>query len=170
MSSEKQADIQSLKEGQEKNGYLYAIRLLSVTNRSERELKKRLSDKGYSDSAIDRIVELLKNQKYLNDLALAKQQIDYSVLGNPKGRKRLRFELRYKGLDDNTIDTALQGYEVSTEREIAYEIAERKFDNMRNDELPKRLKRLFDFLARRGFDYDTCREITDKLRRQHENK
>lgn len=165
-NKENSVDIKSLADGQEKNGYLYAIRLLSVTKRSERELRKRLKEKGYQDSAIEKVVHVLKEQKYLNDLSLAKQQVEYSIFGNPKGRKRIRFELKHKGLSDTVIENALDSYDSQKELELATELAARKFEQMNDPDVLKRKKRVFDFLSRRGFDYEICRSVTAKLNQQ----
>ncbi len=159
-------DVKALEDGQEKNGYIYAIRLLSVTKRSERELKKRLKEKGYGEQAIEKIAQVLKNQKYLNDLSLAKQQVEYSVFGNPKGRKRIRFELKHKGVSDSVIDSALESYDQAKETEIAAEIAERKFEQMTDPDAAKKLKRIFDYLSRRGFDYEICRSVVSELKKK----
>lgn len=160
------ADVKSLEDGQEKNGYIYAIRLLSVTKRSERELKKRLKEKGYGESAIEKIAQVLKNQKYLNDLSLAKQQVEYSVFGNPKGRKRIRFELKHKGVSESVIDSALESYDQVKEKEMAAEIAGRKFEQMTEPDAAKKLKRIFDYLSRRGFDYEICRSVVAELKKK----
>lgn len=160
------ADVKALEDGQEKNGYIYAIRLLAITKRSERELRRKLKEKGYGEGVIEKITSVLKNQKYLNDLSLAKQQVEYSISGNPKGRKRIRFELKHKGLAESVIDTALNDYDTSRELEIAKEIAERKFDQMSEPDSAKKLKRVFDFLSRRGFDYEICRSAMVELKKK----
>lgn len=155
----------SLETEQEKQGLIYAIRLLAATKRSERNIRERMTEKGYPASAIDKVITVLKAGHYLNDLALAKQKIEYAALSAPKGRRRLSFELRQKGIGERVIQDALAEYLPEEELSHARTLAQGKWADWQKIEQFKRRKKLYDFLARRGFDYELCRQVIDEVER-----
>ena len=150
----------------EKQGLIYAMRLLSIAKRSERDLKLRLNAKGYPPDSIIQIIERLKSQKLVNDLELAKNVIQWSQFGNPIGKHRIRLELRKKGLADSVIGEALEPYDERSEHEAAERLAYERFERLKNLDGMKRRKRVYDFLIRRGFAYDVCRDIISNLGRE----
>jgi regulatory protein len=136
----------------------YAYRLCDVRPRSEWELRDRLSRKGFAGSTVSTVVSRLKEQDIIDDHKFAKLWIASRMNTNPKGVIALRKELKEKGVPETVIDAVLTGgkdAEVSVIRKVAAERMERLKG------LPKGTakKRLFDFLARRGFDFDAIHDV-----------
>ena len=142
-----------------RNGYLYAIRLLSVTNRSAKELKKRLAEKGYETEIADQIINELEGQGILNDQKLVRDTVQWAIKGKRLGRVRIAFELKKRGIASETIEGALQNYSTGTERELAETLAFERWEKLKSVEPRQRRKRVYDFLIRRGFNFDLCRDI-----------
>ena len=146
-----------------KQGYLYAVRLLTMTKRSEKELVKRLKEKGYPEETITQITERLKTQGILNDQKLLNETIHWSIQSKKYGRNRIFIELRKRGIAASEIEDALKNYSKEIERETASEVAEARWEKLKKIEPKKRKKRLYDFLISRGFDFELAREITTQL-------
>lgn len=153
---------------QEKQGLIYGIRLLKISKRSEANLKSRLREKGYPHEAIHKITQTLKNQKYLDDQALARDFVYWAARGKSLGRKRIWFELKKRGLPENVIAEALNGYDLRDEKQLAQALALARYQKLNALHPQARRKRVYDFLVRRGFDYETCRDIVTNLE-SHEN-
>lgn len=150
-------------EEQIKQGLIYTIRLLRMTKRSEANIKTKLREKGYSQEVIDRIIESLKQKKYLNDIELAKHSVYWSTHGNVFGKRRIRLDLRRKGIADTAISIAFEQCGERDEKALAIELARQRQGRLKTLDQLKRKKRLYDFLVRRGFDYQICRDVMDEL-------
>ncbi len=79
----------------------------------------------------------------------------------------MRFELREKGVPNNIVDEALAEFDGI---EAAYQAAREKARRFRSLDQRAFREKVGAFLARRGFDYNTVREVTDRLiKEQTEN-
>lgn len=83
---------------------------------------------------------------------------------NPKGDIVLRQELKEKGVAANLIDEALkQKADTCDEYSIALAMAREQFDRLKKLDRRKAAKRVWDFLARRGFGYEIVKKTIDEL-------
>ncbi len=156
-------EIASLQEKDEQEvAFNRALRYLSYRARSETEMRKYLSDKGFSDHVSQTVIDRLKDERLINDPRFAQDWIDNRVSFRPRSQTQLRFELRNKGLSEDLIEDALQEADLD-DIELAC-VAGKK--------LVGRYARLgwLDFrqklgaaLARRGFSYETVRSVTRQL-------
>jgi regulatory protein len=130
--------------------------LLNYRSRSEKELRERLEKKGFSEKHISLTLLQLKEAGYLNDLALAldlkRQAFDNRLLGHNSAR---RFLLS-RGVPDEIIDDTLK-YNEETEADKIKKLIEKKLRTAGNYPDKKKEKRLWDFLARKGYSFSTIR-------------
>ncbi len=102
-------EIVSLQEKDEQEvAFNRALRYLSYRARSEAEMRKYLSDKGFSDHVSQTVIDRLKDERLINDPRFAQDWIDNRVSFRPRSQTQLRFELRNKGLSEDLIEDALQ--------------------------------------------------------------
>lgn len=141
-----------------------AYALLRARPRSEAELRQRLKMKGYKEPLVDAVVEDLRRLGYVDDPKFAKFWIESRMHLNPAGDIVLRNELKAKGVSDPVIDAALAvKAEAYDEYEIAKSMAIERFDRLKKLDRRKAPKRLYDFLLRRGFAYETVRKIIEEI-------
>jgi len=142
------------------NAYL----LLRTRPRSEHEIRQRLKLKGYGGAVIDGVIDDLKRTGNIDDAKFARFWIDSRMNMNPMGDVILKHELKLKGVGDSIIEATLQDKaENYDEYEVAFSMAAEKYKRFQKLEPRKALKRVYDFLLRRGFKYDTIRKITEEL-------
>ena len=156
-------EIVSLQEKDEQEvAFNRALRYLSYRARSEAEMRKYLSDKGFSDHVSQTVIDRLKDERLINDPRFAQDWIDNRVSFRPRSQTQLRFELRNKGLSEDLIEDALQEADLD-DIELAC-VAGKKLVGRyaRLDWLDFRQK-LGAALARRGFSYETVRSVTRQL-------
>lgn len=156
-------EIVSLQEKDEQEvAFNRALRYLSYRARSETEMRKYLSDKGFSDHVSQTVIDRLKDERLINDPRFAQDWIDNRVSFRPRSQTQLRFELRNKGLSEDLIEDALQEADLD-DIELAC-VAGKKLVGRyaRLDWLDFRQK-LGAALARRGFSYETVRSVTRQL-------
>ena len=154
---------------QTKQGLIYAMRLLAISKKSEVQIREKLAGKGYSANAITQVIGELKSNGILDDLKFAKEKIYWATHGNLIGKRRLEFELRRKGIKKDTIAEALQEFSVAEERERAFSLAKIQADKLKAIAPLQKRKRLYDFLIRRGFDYEICRDVIEEIGKNAQN-
>lgn len=82
-----------------------ALRYLAARARTSAEMKEHLLSRGYIEEDVDRLIDTLKEVKYLDDLQYACDYIHYSV-SKGRGRIRISQELQRKGIDSFTAEDA----------------------------------------------------------------
>jgi len=141
-----------------------AYMLLRIRPRSEREVRDRLKLKGYSAELVEDIVAGLKKAGEIDDFKFATFWVESRMHQNPAGDVVLKHELKRKGVDAGVIAAALKhkadNYDEYT---IALPLAEERFKRFGKIDRRKALKRVYDFMLRRGFNYDTVQKIISEL-------
>ena len=69
-----------------------------------------------------------------------------------------------KGVEDSIIESSLaKKSEEYSDYEIAFSMAGERFERLKKLDRKKALKRLYDFMLRRGFKYETVRKVVEKI-------
>ena len=84
-----------------------AYRLLSMRPHSEKELAKKLRDKGFPETVIKEALEKLHDLKYLDDASFAMQQARNLAVNKLWGDRRISDDLREKGIAAGLIAQAI---------------------------------------------------------------
>jgi len=142
-----------------------AYALLRQRPRSVYEIRSRLKLKGYADPLIEDIVASLERTGDLNDEKFARLWVESRMHMNPAGDVVLKHELKRNGISDSIIEAVLiEKGEKYDEYEIALSMANDRFERFKKLDRQKAMKRVYDFLLRRGFKYDTVRRVIENLR------
>jgi regulatory protein len=154
------ADIERLQgEDEAQRAYLYALRLLAYRPRSAVEMEQRLRQKDYTASSIAAALERLRAKNHLDDEAFARFWLDRRERFRPRGARALSYELRQKGVDRETIDHVLTDVD---EAALAWNAVAGKLPRWRGLEPLALRKKIMGFLSRRGFAYDTARQVCQR--------
>jgi regulatory protein len=141
-----------------------AYALLRQRPRSEFEIRSRLKIKGYDGEVIDFVVDSLRRIGEIDDARFANLWVENRMHLNPVGDLVLRHELKEKGVAEAIIETVLAkkagDYD---EYEIAFKMADEQFSRLKKLDRRKALKRVYDFLQRRGFKYETVSKIVENI-------
>lgn len=144
----------------------YAFLLLKFRLRSENELRLRLKKKKFAEAVIEETISFLRQRSFLDDGLFAKSWIQ-SRIKRPFGLRRIREELRIKGLDKEVINKALQEVEKDySEEEVVQEIAQERLGRLSGIEPHKAKRRLYAYLLRRGFSPEVVMDTINQLCRQ----
>ncbi|MDO4617490.1 MAG: regulatory protein RecX [Lachnospiraceae bacterium] len=124
-----------------------AMNLLLYRPRTEKELRDRLSGCGYEPNAVDFALNYVSYYGYLNDTRYAEGYV--LSRGSGKSRSALRRELSVKGVDEASIEAAMELLETD-ERTIVEELLRKRYGMPhRMDE--RELRRAAGYLGRKGF-------------------
>jgi regulatory protein len=138
-----------------------ALSLLSYRARSADELRRRLARKGFDAEVVDACVETLGSVGVVDDAAFAETFVRDRVRLRPQGARRIRQELRAKGVDADTASAAIDEVmevEDASELDLARAAAAR-WKPRPGEERDRARRRLHGFLARRGFGGDAVRTV-----------
>ncbi len=137
-----------------------ALTMLALRARSQRELRRQLIRKGEAEEHVDASIARLAANGLIDDAGFARQLARSRVLGPGHSRRRLQAELFRKGVDrsvaDEAIDEVLDDEAIDTEA-IIERVARRKLQSLAKLDPEARDRRLWGFLARRGYDSDDIR-------------
>lgn len=140
--------------------YERALSLLEHRARSVAELRRKLIEKGAPRSEIEEVIARLLDQKLLDDSDFARQFARSRITGSGVSRFRVLQELRRKGVGNDIAERALEELQVDEGVDASTSIqrvADKKWKALaRLDDLTRR-RRLYAFLARRGFSPDEIR-------------
>jgi regulatory protein len=154
------AQIEKLeKEGSLETAYSKCLDYLSYRPRSRAEVDTYLRKRGMSEDQIDAIAERLERAGLLDDEAFAQFWVDNRERFRPRGLRALRYELRNKGISDDIIEQALVSVDVS---DGAYRSATSKARQLKHLDQSAFHRKIVEYLARRGFDYEVAREAAGR--------
>ena len=148
------------------HAYDRALNMLAFRARSSSELARSLQRKGEERSHVDWALERLKEQGLLDDAAFARSFARSRVIDGKQSRRRVQQDLARKGvarsLSDEAIDTVFEE-EAVDQRAIVAEAARKKLRSLAGLDPAVQRRRLYDFLARRGYDLDDIRSVLSEI-------
>ena len=140
--------------------YDRALTMLAFRARSQRELRRQLIRKGEPEEHVDAAIARLVDSGLIDDAGFARQLARSRVLGPGHSKRRLQAELFRKGVDrsvaDEAISEVLDDESIDTDA-IIERVARRKLQSLAKLDPEARDRRLWGFLARRGYDSDDIR-------------
>jgi regulatory protein len=143
-----------------------ALDLLALRARSTRELRRHLIKKGEDEAHVDAAIARLTTLGLLDDAAYARQFARAKATGPGFSRRRLQAELARRGVARETADAAIAEVfaddEVNAD-EILDRVAEKKLRTLTKLDPDTRRRRLYAFLARRGYDSDDIRRVMERI-------
>jgi regulatory protein len=142
--------------------YDRAINMLAARARSSVELRRLLVRKGEPAEYVAVAIERLVAAGLLDDASFARQFARSKALGAGLSRRRLQQELARKGVARELSDDAIE--EVFDEEGIddsasIERVARKKLRTLSKLDAPTQRRRLYAFLARRGFNSDDIARV-----------
>ena len=142
----------------------YCLRYLSISDRTEFEVRRKLAGRNYPQKVIVRTVKYMKRYSYINDGKYIKNFIKKRIKGG-YGKYRIKFELRRKGIDLEGQDFSI--FSILDEK-LFYEkilcLARKKVSLYRKKlDKEKKKRRIYGFLKRRGIESHIIFKVLKEL-------
>ncbi len=146
--------------------YDRATTMLAARGRSAAELRRLLVRKGEPPDHVDQAIERLSEAGFLDDARFARQFARAKAVGAGLPRRRVQQELGRLGVAREVAEDAVA--DVFAEEEIddaasIERVAEKKFRTLSRLDAGVQRRRLYGFLARRGFDGDAIQQVVRRL-------
>jgi len=148
------------------SAYDYALSLLAARPYATRALHKKLIQKEYPAADADDAIRRLVQNGLLNDEKFAEQYARSKILSTGASKRRLTQDLYRKGIKGDVASTAIanviEDEEIDTAAVIE-RVARKKLAQLGDLEPLVIRRRLFAFLARRGYDVDEIKRVVGLL-------
>jgi regulatory protein len=143
--------------------YTVAVLSLSRRPRSEKELRETLTKKKAPEEIIQRVLETLREQKFVNDEDFARWWVEQRTRFRPKSDRVIKYELRQKGITDDIVEQVFSHRETDDlDSKKAKELIDRRLPRVASMSKEEQYQKLAGFLARRGFDWDTIKKTLNE--------
>lgn len=134
-----------------------ALRLLERRPHAERELARKLLLRGFEGEAVSRAVVRLREIGLLDDEKFARDFVRWRLAGRAEGRFLLAQRLKARGVERKLAEgVAAEMLSDTAEADLA-KAAAVKFVKRRRGRDPDGRRKLYAFLARRGFAPEAVR-------------
>ena len=146
--------------------YDRALNMLAARGRASAELRRLLIRKGEPADRVDVAIERLVSVGFLDDAAFARQFARSKGVSGGLSRRRLQQELGRRGVNRETGTEAIEtvfSEEGVDEAATIEKVAQKKLRSLGNVDAPTRRRRLYSFLARRGYDSDDIGRVIRTL-------
>ena len=146
--------------------YNYALNLLAARPYPTQSMRRKLVQKKYSAEEVSDTIERLLENGLLNDARYAEQYARSRILSTGASKRRLTQDLCRKGIKadtaTNAIATVIETEEINP-AEVIERVAKKKLGQLGDLEPLVIRRRLFSFLARRGYDLDEIKSVVSRL-------
>ena len=137
--------------------YDRALNMIALRARSSAELRRLLVRKGELPEYVDVAIDRLLRAGFLDDASFARQFARSKAVGAGLSRRRVQQELARRGVAREVAEAAIA--EVFAEEHVDEEgtlerVARKKMKSLERLDPAVQRRRLYSFLARRGYDSD----------------
>jgi len=147
----------------ERTAYVDALHLLGRRELSVQQLRERLLDREHAREDVDRAIDLLLENKALDDARVAGAYVRTALKIKGRGRLRIQRELQMMGIGKEIAAEALaEAFGEVDERALITKALDKKLRPPKKISTPAEYARIFQFLMRQGFSPAT---VTAVLRR-----
>lgn len=132
-----------------------ALNYVMIRPRSVKEVRDYLWRKKVELEDVELIIEKLQSKRYLSDENFARSWIENRGLGKKTSVKKLKLELKQKGLSDEIIKNALDVSSFSEDDSLKNLIAKKR----KNSKYAADPQKLMQYLARQGFGFEQIKQV-----------
>ena len=146
--------------------YNYALSLLAARPYASIALRRKLIQKEYPAADTDDVIRRLLDNGLLNDAKYAEQYARSKMLSTGASKRRLTQDLYRKGIKTEMATTAIANVIEQDEIDpaaVILRVARKKRAQLGDLEPVVLRRRLFAFLARRGYDLDDIKGVVSRL-------
>ncbi|MBN2166533.1 MAG: RecX family transcriptional regulator [Marinilabiliaceae bacterium] len=141
-----------------------AAALCSSSEKCDYDIRKKLQSWDVDSEVIDRIINRLKEDKFIDQVRYASHYVRDKFKFNKWGKRKIEFELRNRFIESEIINEALEFISDEEYFYVLHEILEQKLKGIKNKSFQQQKSLLFRFAVSRGFDGNiTYKVINDIL-------
>ena len=148
------------------SAYAHALEALTRSARSAKDLARWLAQRDHSSDDIRSAIARLTALGVLNDAEFARSFARSRATGRGMSRRRIQAELARRGVARDLVDAAIDEVmadEHVDERALVEAVAAKKIRSLQRLEPAVQRRRLYGFLARKGYPAELVRQTVKNL-------
>lgn len=122
--------------------------------RSHYEVQQKLYELGIRKADHDEIIATLIEEDYLNEERFAMQYVGGKFRMKDWGRKKIYYTLKEKKVSEYSIKKALMQIDEEAYQETLKELAEKKYESLKEEQHLVRKRKTIDYLLQKGYESD----------------
>jgi regulatory protein len=119
--------------------------------RTRAQLQQAMARKAIPEDVATAVLDRFEEVDLVDDKEFARQWVQSRHVGRGLARRALAYELRQRGVAEETLKSAVDQLSSDDELTAARELVRRKVLSTRNDDPQRRVRRLAGMLARKGY-------------------
>lgn len=140
-----------------------ALDFLSYRVRSKKEIRDKLKEKKISKGTIDKTLAHLEKLGLLNDEDFARLLVQSKTGKNPAGKNVIKQKLFQKGITKEISEKVLDElYTEQNEKKLLQDVFKKYSPKLKGPDDRRKRKKIFDYLARKGFDFELINELLNE--------
>lgn len=149
-----EAELEALKdESAFGKAYARALEYIMRRPRSIKEMRDYAWRKQWEKPITERVMNRLVEKGYLNDTKFAESWVRHRALGKPMSERKLRLELKQKGVAEDIINEVLAQNEEFDELAGLKQLVAKKRARYSDEQ------KFIAYLARQGFSFDDIKQV-----------
>ena len=131
--------------------------------KSKGELLAHLKKRGVEDDVAQATIFRLQENGLINDSEFAKAWTQSRHTSKKLSKRIIAGELRTRGVDQSSIDEALDEIDDESEYRTAFSLGMKKYNTMSRLEPEVQIRRIQSLLQRKGFSFPTIARVIREL-------
>lgn len=148
---QKQIDELVEKDSKEKT-LQAALKLIGYRARTEKEVRDKLSKKGFESANIEDVIAKLRKNRMLADGEFAESWVENRNQFHPRSQRLMKYELRNKGISEDQIEEALKSS--AGDDTLALMAANKVRNRFAELDWQDFQRKMMAYLLRKGFSYE----------------
>jgi regulatory protein len=140
-----------------------ALNALVARAKSKGELLAHLKKRGVEDDVAQATIFRLQESGLINDEEFAKAWTQSRHTSKKLSKRIIAGELRTRGVDQSSIDLALDEIDDESEYRTAFSLGMKKYNTMSRLEPEVQIRRIQSLLQRKGFSFPTIARVIREL-------
>jgi regulatory protein len=140
-----------------------ALNALVARAKSKGELLAHLKKRGVEDDVAQATIFRLQENGLINDSEFAKAWTQSRHTSKKLSKRIIAGELRTRGVDQSSIDEALDEIDDESEYRTAFSLGMKKYNTMSRLEPEVQIRRIQSLLQRKGFSFPTIARVIREL-------
>ena len=141
-------------------------RAQNICSRQEKctaDIIKKLTDWEVHEEDINKILEQLRKDKYLDDTRYVCSFVNDKFGISKWGKVKIRYHLIQKGINEDIIKNALDEIDTDKYSDVLKDILLKKAKQIKTKSKKEKHQKLMTFAYQRGFSFDECYEIVQGI-------
>ena len=141
-----------------------AINYISGKLKTKYEVRLKLKENGFAEDVIDKVLDILEKEEYLNDKVYCEIFIEDKKKLNGYGKNKINSLLIQKGISKNIFEDFLNEFEYDEEFDNALKMGIKKLELLSNEEDNfKKKQKIINYLTYRGFGFDVINDVLKEI-------